>query len=305
MKQKVHDLLNYIHRRITPDTQDFACREEGRADARCILEHVTGMNITRLIAEHEITITPEMHKTLENVIEQITVHNKPLAYITGTVCFLDLELTVTPPVLIPRSETESWCAQTIKDIEPLVARAAGQKIPFTILDLCTGSGCIAIALAAHFAQCNVSVIGIDDAEHARACARANAHRHAIGNCTFLLSNLFEQLPENFSCDLIVTNPPYIGTDECAALDPSVKNWEDAHALFAGKHGLDIIRRIVASAPRYLRKLYACGELRCEIGHTQADAVRRLFEENNYASIGTLRDINTIPRVMYGKNPLFS
>ena len=301
MKKSFHELCNDIRARIVPHPHTRAESDAAYHDAQIILEYLTGLSTAHLIAAGAFDVTPETHKRLDEILTHITKHRKPLAYIIGTVRFLDLELTIKPPVLIPRSETESWCAQTIEDIAPFVARAADTQNPFTIVDVCTGSGCIALALATRFAQENIRVIGIDDAEHALACARENARRNGIKKCTFVRSNLFDRLPDRFACDLIVSNPPYIGTEEYDTLDPSVKNWEDPHALFAGSDGLDVIQRIIASAPAYLRTKYGCGELRCEIGHTQAHRVRMLFEKNRYTSIGELNDINGIPRVIYGKS----
>ena len=188
---------------------------------------------------------------------------EPLQYIDGAAAFRDLVLRVDSRVLIPRPETERL-------VQAVLDWARGRD-GLAALDVGTGSGAIALALATEgpFAR----VVGVDVAEGALEVARANARAAAPdAPADFRLGSLFDAVAgERFH--VVVSNPPYVGEEERAALDPEVRDWEPAGALFAGAGGLDVIRPLVARAPAHLEP---GGLLAMEIGAAQAAAVCELI-----------------------------
>jgi release factor glutamine methyltransferase len=216
---------------------------EATQEAWLILEKVMDTTRTNLLSMATIALTPAQQKQLDFLLEQRVVHHQPLAYLLGSVPFCDLDIFVEPPILIPRPETEEWVTWLIEQLKRV------QNEHFTILDLCTGSGCIALALAYAFPR--ATVIGVDNNPHALALANKNKKHLSITNVTFMCGDLFAALPHDFTCDLIVANPPYITENEYSQLQPEVVNWEDKNALVARNHGLDFYQRIVQSAGRYL------------------------------------------------------
>ncbi|KAI9205414.1 S-adenosyl-L-methionine-dependent methyltransferase [Polychytrium aggregatum] len=185
--------------------------------------------------------------------------HKPLQYLLRSQPFLGLDITVRPPTLIPRWETEEWVERLITQIRKSLLYQPDRRHPIRILDLCSGSGCIALALAHHLngqplpsqphSQPQFSVTGIDISARAIALARINQRRLGIGNAEFHQADLTDphQLaralhPEGYH--ILVANPPYIPRMQYQRLAASVKDWEDAVALESGGDGLELIRTIV-------------------------------------------------------------
>ena len=164
----------------------------------------------------------------------------------GSTPFAGLEILTQPPVLIPRPETEEWTVNLIEQLQGLPDKK------LQILDLCTGSGCIALALADALPQ--AKIFGTDISDSALALANHNKIHNHIPNVEFLRSDLFAQIPQKFTFDLIVGNPPYIDEQEWNNLDPSVTQSEDKHALLAADHGLALIKKIIAAAPIILNRI---------------------------------------------------
>jgi release factor glutamine methyltransferase len=230
-----------------------------------LLEHTTNKNRSQLQFSYE-KLTELQQTDLEKYMHQLSYEHKPLAYILGWVPFLDLELNVSPPTLIPRPETEFWVFNLIEELK--------NKSPknLTILDIGTGSGCIALSLAKALPQSQI--YAIDIAQTALDLAQKNAERNNITNVTFLHSNLFADLPNNLQFDLIVSNPPYI--DPAVTLEKNVRNWEDHGALFAPNQGLQIIESIIAQAPTYIKKNNELDyQLVMEIDASQANQIHEL------------------------------
>lgn len=244
-----------------------------------LLEHVTKKNRTQLeYNPHELS--DDEQAQLAHYVQEVAVKHKPLAYILGFVPFLDLELIVQPPTLIPRPETEAWVHEVIcmleeKNIENL-----------RILDLGTGSGCIGLSLAQAFPLAEVYCLDI--AQSAVDLAAKNAQKNNILNVRFLQSDLFAQLPQGLEFDLIVSNPPYI--DPAVQLEKSVAAWEDHGALFASNHGIQIIEQIIQQAHRYIKKNDALNyQLIMEIDASQGDVVQKLLETYNFKNIQIKKD----------------
>ncbi len=218
----------------------------------------------------DVTLTSQEEQQLAMYIEQMTVHHKPLAYIIGWVPFLDLHLKIKAPTLIPRPETEYWVNKVISWMKNKKA------FDITILDIGTGSGCIALSLAHAFPQ--ATVYGVDIAQTAIMLAQENAKNNTIENAYFLQSDLFEQIPADVKFDLIISNPPYI--NPAVQLERSVQDWEDHGALFAHHDGLYIIKKIIQNAAHYLKKNETLDyQLIIEIDEDQGDALQTLVANN--------------------------
>ena len=168
--------------------------------------------------------------------------------------------------------------------------------------MCTGSGCIAIALAQAFSQATIYALDISD--HALALAAKNARHNNVSNITFLQSDLFQALPADVRFDMIIANPPYISSQEWQTLDQSVKQWEDQTALIASDNGLSILRKIIELSPSHLKpnpELAAAHlpQLIVEIGHLQGPMVQQLFQENNFYDTVIEKDLQGNDRIVSG------
>ena len=163
-----------------------------------------------------------------------------------------------------------------------------------ILDLCTGSGCIAISLAKEIP--NTRVFAVDISEKALDVARENAERYDVADrITFLNGDLFEPLNGlNIKADIIVSNPPYISKKMFQELQPEVKDYEPVTALYGGGDGLDFYRRIVSEAPAYLAQ---GGYLMLELGYGQVDKVKRVLENSVFKKVDIIKDLSGIKRVV--------
>ena len=196
-----------------------------------------------------------LHPDLANVQQRASGY--PLPYLTGTVEFYGLRLLVTPEVLIPRPETET-----------LVDLALARR-PASVVDVGTGSGCIAISLAVHLPQTAVHAIEISRA--ALGVAQRNVDRHGVADrVRLLVGDVLNPRPA--PVDLIVSNPPYVPTGECAHLPTSIRMHEPWLALDGGADGFDVVRQILSQAPAVLRP---GGALLIEIGDRQGEAATRL------------------------------
>ena len=253
------------------------------------------------------------------------IKREPSQYIIGEQEFWGLSFKVTKDVLIPRPETEILVEEAVKTVNCKLLNVNCRKkqtnsisqftvhnSQLTILDLCTGSGCIAISLAKELP--NSRVYAIDISEKALGVARENAERHSVaGRMTFLQGDLFELphpylsplkgertkvrgcLLEKLKFDLIVSNPPYISKEMMKELQPEIKDYEPATALYGGEDGLDFYRRIISESPVYLAQ---GSHVILEMGYGQAEKVKNLIEQNNsFEDIGITKDFSGIDRVI--------
>jgi release factor glutamine methyltransferase len=234
-----------------------------------LIEHITQK--ARLgLTYNNYQLSDKENKILQTALTEIATLHKPLAYIIGWVPFLDCTLDVKPPILIPRPETEAW----VNDL--IVAINQTQQTMLRILDIGTGSGCIAIALAKAFPQ--AQVYALDISTEALALAEHNSKKNNVKNIAFIQSDLFSNLPSDFRCDLIVSNPPYI--PPTAHLEPSVKNWEDPQALFADNQGRAIITKIIDQAPQFLEKNSLLYNIIIEIDMTHGSIIKKMVDNND-------------------------
>lgn len=253
-------------------------------DARVLLAALLARDAAYLIAHREDRLTPEQALTYGTWIARRAA-GEPVAYVTGCREFYGRSFRVTSDVLIPRPETELLIDVAVRLLHGLQAPRA--------LDLGTGSGCIALTLAAECAGAHVT--GVDVSEAALAVARANAAALDLPHVEWRVSNWFSAL-EGERYDLIVSNPPYIAGDD-AHLAQGDLCCEPRSALTPGGDGLAAIRHIVRDAPRHLSP---GGWLYCEHGYDQGAACRALLEECGYAAIATHRDLAGIERVSGGR-----
>ena len=269
-------------------TQDFRTRgiENPRLDAELILSDVLHLTRTQLILDYDRELEEPELTTLRGLVQRRR-GREPLAYLRGHREFYGREFRVDRRVLVPRPDTE-----TLVDVALRRTRELGLRI----LDLCTGSGAVAISLAKE--RRTADVIGTDVSDDALRVARENAHRLGAYNVGFLRADLFEGLrPSRF--ELVTANPPYIPSAEIATLMPDVRDHEPRLALDGGVDGLDLVRRIVHDAPNWLAP---GGVLAVELGAGQAPDVERLFTERGFVEVARERDLAKIERVVSGAWP---
>lgn len=221
----------------------------------------------------------EADKSLEyEFISRIEKRKKhiPLQYIINKQNFYGLDLYVNESVLIPRYDTENIVDCIVKDFE-------GRK-DISVLDLCTGSGCIAISLKKHGFE---KVFALDISDKALEVAKHNAYIHNA-DITFIKSDLYKELPNDIRFDLIVSNPPYIRTGEIEKLDDEVKDFEPKLALDGGKDGLDFYKKILNLSKDFINKN---GSLYFEIGYDQAKDVVDIAKKEGYYNIKIIKDLS--------------
>lgn len=260
--------------------------------ARHLLMHVSGKRQEEILANRELYASEEICRNMEKGVKRL-LSGEPLAYVLGEWDFYGLTLYVTPDVLIPRDDT---CA---------VVSAAVQKAIFLpqnprILDLCTGSGCIGLAIASRVKDARVTLA--DLSPEALAVAKKNMQRHKLsGRVSCVQADALKPVPPFLGkFDMIVSNPPYITGEEMKELEPSVVDFEPHMALYGGEDGLDFYRSI---AKNYAEALKPGGYLAFEIGDTQADDVCRILAENGYTILERTRDYNDRERAVlaqYGR-----
>jgi release factor glutamine methyltransferase len=271
--------------------------EDAFADAEILTFHAAGIDRLAAYADN-----PGISKDLVAKIRRLTkrrAKGEPLQYIVGSVEFLGLTIAVGKGVLIPRPETELLAEEAIKQVrsEESGARGtpSGQALrhhPLKILDLCTGSGCIALTLAK--ALPDADIYGTDVSKAALRFARKNASANGIVNVTFLEGTLFGPLPAGAVFNLIVSNPPYIVSSDIAGLQREIKDWEPREALDGGTDGLDFYREIFRDAGRHMSR---GGLVICELGFGQADAVRKIAAESGFGNITIRKDFAGIDRIL--------
>lgn len=280
--------------RLLTWTQDYfrkAGLESPRLCAEILLAHAMQTERLRLYTCYdEAPAEPARDHFRAMVREAVT--GKPIAYLTGRKEFFSLAFEVTPDVLIPRPETEILVERVISILKPTPGA------PVRILDLCTGSGCIAIALARHLPA--ASFYASDISESALRVAAINAARHGVAErIEFRPGDLFAPwsgASRTLPFDFIVCNPPYVAVGD-PEIDKHVRDHEPSLALFAGPEGLDVIRRVTTESPAWLT---SGGHLLVEIGYSQADAVRGFLGGPEWQDTTTYRDGGGHERVVHAR-----
>lgn len=256
-----------------------------RLDAVVLVMHVTGLARTALITRAQEPLLPENEERLQALLSR-RARGEPVAYLTGKREFWSLELTVTPDVLIPRPETELLVEQALARIP--------EDADWTIADLGTGSGAVALAIATERSHCRL--IATDNSSTALAVGRANAARLGIASVQFRQGEWLRPLAGT-RLDVIVSNPPYVRANDPHLTQGDVR-FEPESALVAGTDGLAAIRCIAADAAPCLRP---GGWLLFEHGYDQAQAVRALLETHGYDMVVSCRDAAGHERVTLGRS----
>jgi len=260
-------------------------------DAQIILAHLLAKDRAWLVAHADELLTREQ-ETAFFALAKRRRDGEPVAYLTGVREFWGMALSVSPAVLIPRPETETLVELALSRL-PLAR-------DLRLLDLGTGSGAIALALAHE--RPGARVLATDSSREALAIAAGNARRLGITNVEFAVSDWCASLPAAWSdiaFDLIASNPPYVAADDPHLRDGDVR-CEPAAALVSGVDGLAAIRRIIAEAPAHL---VPGGTLVVEHGYDQSDRVRALFAAAGFGEIVSAKDLAGIPRVAAGRRPI--
>lgn len=283
----IQKLLNWIHQYLTDKGI-----ESPRLNAELLLSHVLDLKRIDLYTNYSNSVNKDNLDRLHELVKRAAQH-EPVAYLIGKTEFYSLELEVAPDCLIPRPETELLVE---KAIDFLRSRNNTQLV----CDLCTGSGCIAVAIAKNFSDADI--VATDISAGALDIAAKNIKRHNLENQVRLLQgDLFEAIdvkPEIKQFDLIVSNPPYVSIAEFDTLEENVKRYEPKSALAGGKDGLDISRRIIQKANEFLKP---DGILILEIGYNQGKAARQLLESvHTFAEIVIEKDFQQHERVAIGK-----
>lgn len=292
-----YDVTHYIndirHKLATVYSDETLCQQY----AWWILQAVCEKTKTELIIQETVMLSPEQQQKIDHWLEYLIQDKMPLQYVLGTVPFADLEILVEPPTLIPRPETEEWCLYIIEHLLTL----DNKKIK--ILDLATGSGCVALALSSYLPQARI--VATDIADTALELAEKNIEHNKIRNVTLIKSDLFESIPLDMKFDMIVSNPPYITATEFNDLDETVTRWEDHNALVAPDNGLAIIKQIIVQAPQFIltneeMRSKNIAELVIEIGYAQGAAVRELMETAGYSDVLVHKDLEGKDRFVTGR-----
>jgi release factor glutamine methyltransferase len=259
---------------ITPTESDL--------DARLLAQHVLGWSTERFLADAREPVPDGFTPQYDALVDRRATR-EPLAYIVGVREFWGLELEVTRDVLIPRPATE-LIVESIQELFP------DRSVPLSIADVCTGCGCVAVAIAHE--RPTATVRGTDISRPALEVARRNAARHGVADrVTFKHRDLLEGATGTF--DAIVANPPYVIDRARPALQPEVRDHEPPVALFGGVDGLTLVTRLVAAAPAHLR---AGGYLIFEFGLGQDVEVEDLIAGSPALElIGLRRDLQGIAR----------
>jgi release factor glutamine methyltransferase len=256
-------------------------------EARLIISHASGNSREQLLSRSKFYITdPDILKAIDDMVQR-RLEGEPVAYLVGEWEFYGLPIYVNRDVLIPRVDTEVLAEMAIK----LMKKRSGHT---RLLDLCTGSGCVGLAIAATVPDCRVALA--DNSERAIAVCKSNMIKNNISrNVTPIVLNALESPPALLGTfDAIVCNPPYIPTGDISKLDKSVSKYEPVSALDGGEDGLDFFRAI---ASRWMDVLNKGGHILFECGFGQAQSVCKILEDSGYKEIITHLDTQRIERVI--------
>jgi len=297
----IQKLLNWVTGYFTEKEIDSP-----RLSAEILLSHVLGLKRIELYTQFGKLVDKEQLHQLHALVKRAG-QDEPVAYLTGKTEFYSLELNVTPACMIPRPETELLVERAIEFLRARTAENAAMQDDLIsggthtgarfVCDLCTGSGCIAVAIATNFP--GARIIATDISAAALDVAAANVEKHHLKErITLLCGDLFDPLVPQLDTskfDLIVCNPPYVSAPEFETLERNVKDYEPKLALFAGNDGLDIYRRIIEKADLFLKPDAA---LMLEIGYAQGPAVTDLIEQTGaFAEIRIEKDFHNNDRIV--------
>ncbi len=256
-----------------------------RLEAEILLAHARGCPRIQLYTQFDEPLSDDQRNVMRDLVRRRASH-EPVAYLVGYREFYGIEFHVTPDVLIPRPDTETLVLE-------LIELARGKAAP-RILDIGTGSGCIAIAAAVNLPNCTVAAVDIS--ERALEIAKSNATRHGVDDrIDFRSGSLFEPIADD-RYDFVVSNPPYVVKTEIDTLQIDVCKYEPRLALDGGGDGLDVLRQLVNHASRYLTP---GGHILYEMDSSQSDALCEMISADGaYEGVRVIPDLAGRPRVVH-------
>lgn len=252
-------------------------------EAKQIIKHITGMSSSEILMNYTKELGEYRENNLTAIIKQRAVRY-PLQYIFGEWSFYGRSFYVGPGVLIPRADTETVVDVCLENISP--------EKPVRVLDLCAGSGCIGITIAAERKNANVTMV--EKYPEAARYLERSVKRHGTENTRLVMGDVRERAAEE-GYDLIVSNPPYIAPSEMNTVSPEV-HYEPETALLGGDDGLDFYRIITEN---YKSSLVPGGMLVFEVGAAQAESVKQILTDAGFEKATARKDANSIDRVIYG------
>lgn len=281
--------------------------EDSNIKARVLLQHILKKDKNYLITNSNKEVSKQAISQYEKNIQEL-IEGRPLQYITKSQEFMGLDFYVDENVLIPQPDTEILVEETIKEIKNIVKyekeNDIGKAKIVRILDMCTGSGAIAISIAKYFQEnsslntlkdsnIEIKIYGVDISKSALEVAKKNARLNQV-DVTWIKSNMFREIVkyETEPFDIIVSNPPYIETDTIKTLSKEVRQ-EPNLALDGGKDGLDFYKVIKKEESKYLKR---SGCILLEIGYNQKESVKEIFQEKN-TQITCIKDLAENDRVI--------
>jgi release factor glutamine methyltransferase len=251
-----------------------------RLDAEILLAHVLGVRREQLLTDRTLMVSGPAVRAFQDVVRRRSIEREPVAYIIGRRGFRHLEIQVDGRALVPRPETELL-------VEMALALPQGSRV----LDLCTGSGAVALALKDERPDLDVS--GSDLSQAALELALLNSRRLGL-DVEWIQADLLDGIPDDF--DAILANPPYVADSERSALAPEILRHEPARALFAGSDGLDVIRPLLSQMAGRAKPLLVA----LEVGAGQAQEVAALVEAAGFTSVRSELDLAGVDRVVVGE-----
>ena len=291
--------LAELRRRLEAECRSACARlpegELSGAEADSILTARLGMELTGLLMHGDASVSEADIDACEKQLKRV-IDGEPLQYVTGRAPFMGRYFAVNSAVLIPRLDTETLYAEAEKRVA-MLKKSRGAGTSMRVLDMCTGSGIIAVTLKAEHPELDVTAADISG--EALAVAAANARQNGAENITFIESDLFERVPlkdDRDRFDLIVSNPPYVSAEELTGLPRAVLDYEPEIALYGGADGLEFYRRIVAAAEQYL---VPGGWLCFETGDTQTADVCALLTAAGFTEVAVTKDLAERDRVVCG------
>ena len=264
--------------------------ESPRLQTELLLAHLLKMPRMKLYLNFDRVLTLPETDALRELIKR-RGQREPLQHITGATSFCGYEIAVNRHVLVPRPETEM-----LAEARLAIFSATCNRQPATVLDFCTGSGCIAIAIAAKCSNAKITATDISAA--ALALAKENAVKNQVAErIGFLPGDGFAALAAGVRFDLIVSNPPYIPSAEIETLEPEVRDFDPRLALDGGADGLDFYRRLAAEAKTFLKP---DGKIMLEFGDGQADAIKKIFESEKWIVEAVKEDYSQRARILVAR-----
>jgi release factor glutamine methyltransferase len=264
--------------------------ESPRLQTELLLAHLLKLPRMKLYLNFDRVLTPAETGALRELVKR-RGQREPLQHITGSTSFCGYEIAVNRHALVPRPETELLAELGWQFLSTLNSQ------PSTALDFGTGTGCIAIALAA---KCqDAKIIALDISTDALALAKQNAAQNKVAErIEFVQGDGFGALPAGTQFDLIISNPPYIPSAEIATLQPEVRDFDPRGALDGGADGLDFYRMLAAQAKAFLKP---DGKIMLEFGDGQADAIKNIFENEKWIVEAVKEDYSQRERILVAKS----